>query len=104
MQLLCSTGTFSRYPEYPDYRNVLKYASQLEVDGFELLFYPNWYPQLARITTDLQRSGLHFPVIHAEKDIGTALGSSQRERREQAVQWLALNCQFAQSLGATIIV
>jgi len=34
-QLLCSTGAFSRYPNYTDYRAVLKYGPQLAVDGFE---------------------------------------------------------------------
>ncbi|HEY5002587.1 MAG TPA: hypothetical protein VII61_05515, partial [Ktedonobacteraceae bacterium] len=76
IQILCSTGAFSRHPDYTDYRAILEYGPQLEVDGLELMFYPSWYPELERIATDLQRSGLKFPVIHTEKNIGVALGKA----------------------------
>src|SRR6266702_8672768 len=70
MQLLCSTGTFSRYPDYTHYEAVLKYAPHFAVDGFELMFYPAWYPELEHIANELRQSGLKFPVIHTEKNIG----------------------------------
>ncbi len=46
MQLLCSTGTFSRDPDYTDYRAVLAYGPGLEVDGFEVMFYAGWYAEV----------------------------------------------------------
>lgn len=33
MLLLCSTGAFSRNPDYIDYRAVLQYGPQLDVNG-----------------------------------------------------------------------
>jgi sugar phosphate isomerase/epimerase len=104
IQLLCSTGAFSRDPDYTDYRAVLEYGPQLEVDGFELLFYPAWYPELEHIATDLQRSGLKFPVVHTEKNIGVALGKAQASQREQGVRWLHENCRLGSRLGTQIMV
>ena len=52
MQLLCSTGTFSRDPDYTDYRAVLAYGPGLEVDGFEVLFYAGWYCVIAANPTN----------------------------------------------------
>jgi sugar phosphate isomerase/epimerase len=108
MRLLCSTGTFSRNPDYTTYQQVLRYAPFLVTDrgveGFELLFYSSWYPHLDQIAHDLEQSGLKFPVMHAEKNIGTALGSPRPEQREQAVAWLVENCRLGQLLGAKLLV
>jgi sugar phosphate isomerase/epimerase len=104
IQILCSTGAFSRHPDYTDYRSILEYGPQLEVDGLELLFYPSWYPELERVATDLQRSGLKFPVIHTEKNIGVALGRAQVSEREQGVRWLQENCWLGNRLGSRILV
>jgi sugar phosphate isomerase/epimerase len=104
IQILCSTGAFSRYPDYTNYRPILDYGPLLEVDGLELLFYPDWYPELEHIVTDLQRSGLKFPVIHTEKNIGVALGKAQESEREHGVHLLQANCSFGRSLGARVLV
>jgi sugar phosphate isomerase/epimerase len=103
-QILCSTGTFSRYPDYTNYQAILKYGPQLEVDGLELLFYPDWYPELERITTDLQQSGLKFPVIHTEKNIGVALGKAEVSEREHGVHLLRENCMLGSRLGSHTLV
>ncbi len=104
MHLLCSSGAFSRNPDFTNHQQVLAYAPRFDVDGIELMFYEGWYSQLAVVTQDLQRSGLRFPAIHAEKNIVMALGSAQAEHREQAVQWLARNCELAQHLDSTVLV
>jgi sugar phosphate isomerase/epimerase len=104
IQILCSTGAFSRYPDYTNYRPILNYGPQLEVDGLELLFYPDWYPELEHIATDLQRSGLRFPVIHTEKNIGVALGKAQASEREHGVRLLQDNCRLGSRLGSRILV
>src|SRR5579884_835064 len=77
MPLLCSTGAFSRYPDYTSYRATLTYGPQLDADGFELMFYPEWAEQLDEIAARLKQSELHFPALHTEKSVGTALGSLQ---------------------------
>jgi sugar phosphate isomerase/epimerase len=104
MQLLCSTGTFSRDPDYTDYRAVVVYGPGLEVDGFEVMFYAGWYAEVEHIAAELRRSGLRFPAVHVEKSIGTLLGSSQPEKREQGIERFAANCRLGSLLGARVLV
>jgi sugar phosphate isomerase/epimerase len=104
MQLLCSTGAFSRFPDYTQYEAVLEYGPQLDVDGLELMFYPGWYANLEQIAANLCGSGLKFPVVHSEKNIGVALGKAQAEEREQGVRWLADNCWLGSRIGARVLV
>ena len=104
MQLLCSTGAFSRYPDRTDYRAVLSYGPELDVDGFELMFYPAWAEYIDQIASELQASGLRFPALHAEKSIGPALGSTQPENVRQGLLMLAANCRLCEALGAQLLV
>ena len=104
MQLLCSTGAFSRSPDFIDYHAALRYGPQLDVDGLELMFYATWYEQIEDIAHALQRSGLHFPVMHTEKNIGVAFGKPDVEERERGVQWLSENCRLASLLGTQVLV
>ncbi len=104
MQLLCSTGTFSRFPDLTDYGSILTYGSELEVDGFELMFYPDWSTEIEHIATELLKSRLRFPAIHAEKGIVPAIVSSRPGKREQGWQWMRASCQLGQSLGANLLI
>lgn len=104
IQLLCSTGAISRNPDYTDYHQVLRHANQLHVDGFELLFYASWYSLLEQIADDLRSSGLSFPAMHTEKNIGVALGSANAEEREQGIRWLTENCRLANLLGTQVLI
>ena len=104
MQLLCSTGTFSRFPDLTDYRSIFSYGPELEVDGFELMFYPDWSTEIEQIATELLKSRLRFPAIHAEKGIGPALVSSRPEERVQGWQWMQASCQLCKLLGANLLI
>lgn len=104
MQLLCSTGTFSRFPDFTQYQAILEYAPKLHVEGFELMFYPGWYTHLEEVARDIEVAKLPIPVIHSEKNIGVALGSSEPETRAQAVQWLTANCQLGSWIGTKVLV
>jgi len=104
IQLLCSTGTFSRFPDLTDYRSILTYGSELEVDGFELMFYPDWSAKIELIASELLKSRLRFPAIHAEKGIVPAIISSRPGEREQGWQWMRASCQLGQSLGANLLI
>ena len=104
MQLLCSTGAFSRYPDYTDYRAVLTYGPELNVDGFELMFYPEWAANIDQIAGELLQSGLRFPALHAEKSIGPALGSIQPEEVEQGLHMLEANCRLGKALGTQLLI
>ena len=104
VQLLCSTGTFSRFPDLTDYRSILTFGPELEVDGFELMFYPDWSTEIEQIASALLKSKLRFPAIHAEKGIIPAIVSSQPGEREQGWQWMQASCQLGKSLGATLLI
>jgi sugar phosphate isomerase/epimerase len=104
MQLLCSTGTFSRFPDLTDYRSILTYGLELEVDGFELMFYPEWSTEIEQIATALLKTQLRFPAIHAEKGIAPALVSSRSREREQGWQWMQSSCQLGKYLGANLLI
>ncbi len=104
VQLLCSTGTFSRFPDITDYRSILTFGPELEVDGFELMFYPNWSTEIEQIVHELLLSRFQFPVIHAEKGIIPALISLQPGEFEQGWQWMQASCQLGSSLEADLLI
>jgi sugar phosphate isomerase/epimerase len=103
-QLLCSTGTFTRHPDQTSHRAILRYGPLLPADGLELLIYPGWHAQTACIAKELAATGLRFPVAHAEKGIGVALGSAQADELAQGLQRLAANCRLAADVGASLVV
>src|ERR1051326_2181584 len=102
--LLCSIGTFMREPHLTDHRTILRYGPMLDVDGLEVLFAHNWYRDIERIAADLLPSGLRFPVVHAEKSIGPAMGSAEVEEQALGLERLAINCRFGARLGARLLV
>ncbi|GAC1464017.1 MAG: hypothetical protein PVS3B1_05490 [Ktedonobacteraceae bacterium] len=104
IQLLCSTGAFSRYPDHTGYQAIQKYGPSLKVDGFEVMFYPAWYKNIEHIAAELQATGLRFPAMHTEKSIGTALGQADPARHEHGVEQLAENCRLGSLLGCKLVV
>lgn len=103
-QVLCSTGAFTRERLLTNHRIVLEYGSALDVDGLELLFFADWYPQVERVAADLGAAGLRFPVLHLEKSIGGLLGSAEPAQRVLALQRLERNCWVGEQLGVALVV
>lgn len=104
MQLLCSSGAFGRYPILIDHLDIARYAPPLPIDGIEIMYYPEWTPQVERIADDLLTTGLRFPAIHVEKSAGTALISEDIAEREQGRVWLTASCRLGQLVGARVAV
>jgi sugar phosphate isomerase/epimerase len=104
MQLLCSTGAFSRFPDHTDYQSILEYGPLLDVDGLEVMFFPGWTDYIEPIAAALRASGLRMPVVHAEKAIGPALISPQSEESEQGWRWLQAGCRLGQVVGANLLI
>ncbi len=104
MQLLCSTGAFSRFPDLTDYRVILEYGPLLDVDGLEVMFFPGWTDGIECIASELHASGLRIPAIHAEKAIGPALISPRPEEREQGWLWLQAGCRLGQIVEAKTLI
>ena len=104
MQLLCSTGAFSRFRDQTDYRSILEYGPLLAVDGLEVMFFPDWTDDIEHIAAALRASGLRIPAIHAEKGIVPALISPQSAERAQGWRWLQAGCRLGQVVGAKTLV
>src|SRR5438552_2638866 len=104
ISVLCSTGAFSRDPDRTGHHAILEYGPDLDVDGFEVIFYSDWYRDAGRIAQDLRESGLRFPAMHAEKSIGPLLGGATREEHRQGFQNLISNCRLGSEIGAQFVV
>jgi sugar phosphate isomerase/epimerase len=104
MKVVCSTGAFSQGINWSNHKNILAHASQLQVAGFEALFYGRWYPHWELVAEDFCASGLTFAAIHAEKSIGEVFGSDDPGQREEGLRKLEQNCSFAQRIGARVAV
>lgn len=102
--ILCSTGAFSRDPDFTDYTVAIQYAPALDAAGFELMFYPDWYAEIEEIGAVLSRSGLHFPAMHGEKSIGTLLGQHDANERQRGVQRLVENFRLGHRLKTRLLV
>ncbi len=101
--LYCSTGTMVGRANHWNHRLFVDYGQKIEADGFELMMVKAYYEKLDRVVADARASGLLFPVLHAEKDIGLLLGQGEEARRE-ARRLFRLNCEAAGAIGAEKIV
>lgn len=101
-RLLCSTGAFIGRPNGRDWRLIPPYAKKLHADGLELLFYPEWVPERIRMARELRLSGLRFPVLHAEKGVGSLF--SQEGMAGRALLLFQRNCEAAREIGAETVV
>jgi sugar phosphate isomerase/epimerase len=104
MQLLCSSGAFGRYPVLIDHHDIIKYAPLLPVDGIEVMYYPEWGPDIEQIAADLLATGLRFPALHIEKNAGPAMISSSATERAEGRAWLADSCRLGQLLGTQVAI
>lgn len=104
MQVLCSTGAFTRSSDPRSHEAILRYGPLLGADGLEIIFYPRWYQVQERIARELRSSQLPFPVLHMEKSIGECFGSDDISERELGVLRFEQNCVFAHQLGVQIAV
>jgi sugar phosphate isomerase/epimerase len=98
--VLLTTGALTRDPVQTDHREVVRHGPGLGVPGFELGLYAAWYGHLDEVVSDLRESGLKFPVVHAEKTIGAALGSAETDEVDDALERLEVNCRAAAALEA----
>lgn len=104
MELLCSIGAFTRSSDPRNWRAILTYGPQVDVEGLEVIFYPNWFAEADAIAAGLGVSGLRFPVMHAEKGIGPLLGTGRAADRAEAVRSLTANCALGAALGCRLLV
>ncbi len=104
MPILCSTGALIGRPNNRDYTLLKDLAPKLSCDGFELMIYPDWYPNPDKLIDFTREIGLNIPVIHCEKKIGELLASGSSEDLKTAMNDFRLNCEIARGVGAKKLV
>ncbi len=102
--VLCSTGAvITRY----NGRNPLllpMLAPRIECDGFELMIYAGWYAIESELVTAMRHSGLLFPVVHADKQIGELISRNNEGDVAEARTRFDENCRIAASIGSRLVV
>lgn len=96
-RLYASTGTFIGRANGFDFGIIAKTAPMVECDGFELMMLPAWYGRLHEAARVLKSARVYTPVMHFDKDIGNLLSLGEVE---EAKRLFAINCAFANSVGA----
>jgi sugar phosphate isomerase/epimerase len=102
--VLASTGVVTRAPDQTDHKAILEHAPALGAAGLELVVHEQWYGHLDEVVEDLRSSELSFPAVHAEKKIGSGLGSEDADEADDALERLERNCRAATALGADTLV
>jgi len=102
--ILCSTGVVTRDPDRTDHRQILEHGDKLGTAALEVAVYEAWYGHLDEVVEDLRASSFSFPVVHAEKGIGSGLGSDNGDELEDALEHLEINCRAAAALGAKTLI
>lgn len=103
-KVFCSTGVITQHPDLTDYNIILEDGQKLSSDGLELVIYPNWYSEIETVTDKLYTSGLNFPVVHADKDIGSLITELNTIKYNKGMDILKLNCEVAKELNANLVV
>ena len=100
-RVFASTGAFIGRPNGRDFRLIADLAPKVRCDGFELMFYDDWYGREREIADFLCSLDLKFPTFHCEKRIGELLAE---ERFDEALKKFEANCFTAKSVGAKLMV
>lgn len=102
-KIYCSTGTIVGRDNRWNHRLFIDHGDKIEADGFELMMVKAYYEKLETVIADCRASGLPFPTIHAEKDIGLYLGGEEADRQE-ALRLFARNCHAGEAIGAKKLI
>lgn len=110
--LYVSTGAIIGRVNGYDYRHILRVMPRLieqtPLDGLELMMLPAYLDKLPAMAADFAAAGLRFPVIHADKEVGTFLSTAAVKGEQSLVadaltRWTQ-NCAMGETVGAHRIV
>ncbi len=101
-KIYASTGAFIGRMNGRNFRLIPEIAEKISCDGFELMFYADWYGREEEIARFLRGcAGLEFPRFHVEKTIGELLS---QEKFSEAYDCFERNCACAEAVGAKLLV
>lgn len=106
--IYCSTGTIiGRLCNY-DHKYICSLLPDVlkntGIDGIELMMLPAFYDKLDIIAKDLEKTGMDFPVIHAEKNIGILFSEGDHESIREGMRLFDVNCEMGKRIGAARLV
>lgn len=101
LKILCSTGAIIGRANGRDFNLLKNYAPRIECDGFELMFYSDWYRNTDALVDTVNSIGVPFPAFHCDKQIGELL---TKEDFSEAYRLFEINCRTAQKISARILV
>lgn len=104
MKVLCSTGGIIGPQNQRNYRLLEAYSKELSCDGFELMMYKAWYEELDDLIAYLNDLQLYIPVVHCEKNIGSAIGAGTAEEIERGLAYFKADCKVAKEISAQKLV
>lgn len=102
--IYCSTGTMVGRANGWNYRLFTERGREIAADGFELMMVNAYYDEIGPLLSAIEKSGLFFGSIHAEKDIGIYLAGRQPGDTEQAMRLFRINCEVGRAIGAEKLV
>lgn len=100
-KVYASTGAFTGRMNGRNFRLIPKLSENILCDGFELMFYEDWYGKEDELIGVLQKSEVKFPTLHCDKKIGEILAE---ESFDEAYRRFEINCKTASELGAGLLV
>lgn len=101
-RIILSSGLFSKYPEFSDYKQVLNFIAQHKNWFYELIIYPNWEESLSQCRDIILKKKLPVVSVHADKTIATLL--SNKSSFSAGYKKLKQNLIFAEEINAEYIV
>ena len=110
--LYCSTGAIIGRVNGYNFRHILRVmpplCADVPLDGLELMMLPAYLEHLDEMAAEFAAAGLRFPIIHADKEVGTKLSTAAAQKDStlaaEAHELWERNCAMGQMVGAGQIV
>ena len=99
-KIYLSTGAFTGRVNGRDPYLVLNHWQKLRCDGFEFMIFPEFTANLNALLREYKASGISFPVLHTEKDIGSLFGAQSDFDFRRSLELIKQNLFVASELGA----
>lgn len=100
-KVLCSTGCIIGRPVKRNFYLLGDFVKNIRCDGFELMFYSDWYDKTDELVSYLKSLNLNFPTFHCEKSIGELISEGNTEK---ALTLFRINCECAEKIGSKTMV
>ncbi len=99
-EIYLSTGCFTGRINGRDPHLLSRYFDKINCDGFELMIYDDFYPNMDDIAKEYVSLGIRIPVLHMNKRIGDLCSTSGQSAFDEALALTKRDLDTAAALGA----